>query len=252
MCTYHSTRYFHHKPPYQTAGYFYCRNVRSEDPVCMQVEMPVPGAVQGQAEPQRALAIPDAAAAPESAAVLNLGSPEAENSASTQADGQSLFQEDFHVAAPDARGTRKAAIPHLREKAGAGEGAQGGGLPLQQKADPGADGCDTVSPAKEQMMDAVTRLTHAAAQLAEAADKKNHNCADPCGLLHFRAWWELVEVDLCVGGRLISGIPIFVEEGTLRVINRQHSYFVPLGKVDYICTNDGLCSAFQASDGKAT
>lgn len=60
------------------------------------------------------------------------------------------------------------------------------------------------------------------------------------GLLHYRKWWERVEAEILVNGKLITGIPIFIEENTLRVINKDHSYFIPLEKVDYIRTNDGL------------
>jgi len=72
-----------------------------------------------------------------------------------------------------------------------------------------------------------------------------HSCSALYGLLHYRKWWEQNEVDICVCGKLISGIPIFIEENTLRLINSRHSYFVPLEKIDYIRTTDGLCSSFQ-------
>ena len=65
------------------------------------------------------------------------------------------------------------------------------------------------------------------------------------GLLHYRKWWEQNEVDLSVCGTLISGTPIFIEENTLRVINSKYSYFIPLEKIDYIRTTDGLCTSFQ-------
>ena len=65
------------------------------------------------------------------------------------------------------------------------------------------------------------------------------------GLLHYRKWWERSEIDLSVCGRLITGIPIFVEENTLRVVNSRYSYFIPLEKIDYIRTTDGLRSSFQ-------
>jgi len=75
-----------------------------------------------------------------------------------------------------------------------------------------------------------------------------HECSSLYGLLHYRKWWEQNEVDLSVCGKLISGTPIFVEENTLRVINKQYSYFIPLEKIDYIRTTDGLCSSFQLPD----
>jgi len=72
-----------------------------------------------------------------------------------------------------------------------------------------------------------------------------HGCAGILGLLHYRQWWERNEVDISVCGKLISGTPIFVEENTLRVVNCKHSYFIPIEKIDYIRTTDGLCSGFQ-------
>ena len=73
---------------------------------------------------------------------------------------------------------------------------------------------------------------------------------DPAGLelLAFREWWERTEVEISVGGERIVGIPAFVEGGALRVINENRSYFIPLSKVDYIRTKDGLCTtAVEAS-----
>lgn len=67
----------------------------------------------------------------------------------------------------------------------------------------------------------------------------------PCGFLHYRKWWELIEVDISVCGKIITGIPIFAEENTLRVINDNHSYFIPIEKIDYIRTTDGLRSSFN-------
>jgi len=67
------------------------------------------------------------------------------------------------------------------------------------------------------------------------------------GLLHYRQWWERNEVDISICGKLVSGTPIFLEENTLRVVNSKYSYFIPLEKIDYIRTTDGLCSGFQLS-----
>jgi len=75
-----------------------------------------------------------------------------------------------------------------------------------------------------------------------------HGCVDLFGLLHYRKWWERNEVDLSVCGSLVSGTPIFIEENTLRVVNSKYSYFIPLEKIDYIRTTDGLCSGFQLSE----
>ena len=63
-----------------------------------------------------------------------------------------------------------------------------------------------------------------------------------CGLLRYRQWWERREADLCVCGKLIRGTPIFVEEDAVRVVNCQYSYFIPLDKIDFIRTDDGLCA----------
>lgn len=74
---------------------------------------------------------------------------------------------------------------------------------------------------------------------------KGINKPDRTGLLNYRNFWELVEVEILVNGKLITGIPIFVEDNTFRIINDKHSYFIPLKNVDYIRTNDGLRSSFD-------
>ena len=79
-------------------------------------------------------------------------------------------------------------------------------------------------------------------------DRPGCDCASLRGLLHYRKWWERSEVDISVCGCLVSGTPIFVEENTLRVVNRKYSYFIPLEKIDYIRTTDGLCSGFQLTE----
>ena len=61
-----------------------------------------------------------------------------------------------------------------------------------------------------------------------------------CGLLHYKKWWERKVVDILAGGQKITGIPIFIEKNTIRLVNHAHSYFIPLEKIDYIRTNDGL------------
>ena len=65
------------------------------------------------------------------------------------------------------------------------------------------------------------------------------------GLLCYRKWWERSEVDISVCGQFITGTPIFIEENTLRVVNRDYSYFIPLEKIDYIRTTDGLCPCLE-------
>lgn len=86
--------------------------------------------------------------------------------------------------------------------------------------------------------------------VVEAIGDKNCDQERCSGLLHYRRWWELIEVEILTGGKLISGVPIFVEENTLRVINNDYSYFIELDKVDYIRTKDGLVSSFDLPDDK--
>lgn len=66
------------------------------------------------------------------------------------------------------------------------------------------------------------------------------------GLFHYGKWWERSEVDIFVNGNILTGIPIFTDKNTLRVVNNCHSYFVPMEKVDYIRTTDGLQSCSDA------
>lgn len=60
------------------------------------------------------------------------------------------------------------------------------------------------------------------------------------GLLHYKKWWERSEADIFVNGNILTGIPIFTDKNTLRVVNSAYSYFIPLEKIDYIRTTDGL------------
>lgn len=60
------------------------------------------------------------------------------------------------------------------------------------------------------------------------------------GLFHYKEWWFRHKIEISVNGKLISGIPIFTDHNTLRVVNEQHSYFIPIEKIDYIRTSDGL------------
>lgn len=64
---------------------------------------------------------------------------------------------------------------------------------------------------------------------------------EPCGLLRFQQCWERVEVDISVGGQVITGTPIFIEGDAIRVINALHSYFIPLNKIAFIRIPNGLC-----------
>lgn len=60
------------------------------------------------------------------------------------------------------------------------------------------------------------------------------------GLKQYKKWWFRRNVDISVNGDMITGTPVFIKENTLRVIGNLHSYFIPLHKVDYIRTDDGL------------
>lgn len=66
--------------------------------------------------------------------------------------------------------------------------------------------------------------------------------SDAQGLLQYEKWWYLREVDISVRGEMLTGIPIFVKQDTLRVINGPFSYFIPMARIDYIRTPDGLCA----------
>ena len=59
------------------------------------------------------------------------------------------------------------------------------------------------------------------------------------GLMRFEKWWYRRSVEVRAGGETILGTPIIIEGGVMRLINEGYSYFVPLGKVDFIRTRDG-------------
>ena len=67
----------------------------------------------------------------------------------------------------------------------------------------------------------------------------------PRGLLAYKKWWFRRQVGICVRGKLLCGMPVYLCENTLRVINQAHSYFIPLANVDYIQTADGLDAAYE-------
>lgn len=60
------------------------------------------------------------------------------------------------------------------------------------------------------------------------------------GLFHYQKWWFRNQIDICVNGKLISGIPIFADHNTIRVVNEKNSYFIPVEKIDFIRTPDGF------------
>ena len=75
-----------------------------------------------------------------------------------------------------------------------------------------------------------------------ACAKEGAEDACPDGLLRFKKWWYRREVCLAVEGDHITGTPIFIAGSTLRVVNPDYSYFIPMHKVDYIRTDDGYAS----------
>lgn len=60
------------------------------------------------------------------------------------------------------------------------------------------------------------------------------------GLLHYKKWWFMREVGISVNGQMLTGTPILMHERTLRVVNDDYSYFIPMRNIDYIRTPDGL------------
>ena len=75
-----------------------------------------------------------------------------------------------------------------------------------------------------------------------------HDSAVP-GLLSYQKWWENRNVEISVNGKLFQGIPVFLRDNTLRVVNEKYSYIIPMHKIDYIRTPDGLQSLDTAFDG---
>ena len=65
----------------------------------------------------------------------------------------------------------------------------------------------------------------------------------PKGLLRYKKWWFYRRVSICVNGTLLCGTPICLRDNTLRVVNNAYSYFIPLKRIDYIRTPDGLDAA---------
>lgn len=63
---------------------------------------------------------------------------------------------------------------------------------------------------------------------------------DSIGLLEYKKWWWLRPVEVSIYGEILNGTPIFIRNGTIRLINENDSYFIPLNKITYIKTVDGL------------
>lgn len=78
----------------------------------------------------------------------------------------------------------------------------------------------------------------------QTAPPQGDNCEtlseETMGLLQYKKWWFLRPVDINVGGEMLYGTPIFIKNGTIRLANESDSFFIPLSKVDYIRTCDGL------------
>lgn len=71
---------------------------------------------------------------------------------------------------------------------------------------------------------------------------EEHSCVsvEESGLKQYKKWWFRRKVDISVNGDMVTGTPVFIKENTLRVIGNLNSYFIPLHKIDYIRTDDGL------------
>lgn len=80
------------------------------------------------------------------------------------------------------------------------------------------------------------------------ASEEKHT--DGNGLLSYEKWWFLNDVDIHVGGTLLSGMPISLHGDTLRMINDTYSYFIPLCQIEYIRTLDGLSNLDTLWQGK--
>lgn len=70
------------------------------------------------------------------------------------------------------------------------------------------------------------------------------------GLLHFKKWWQFRDVGVSVNGVLVTGTPIQLQKRTLRVVNDQYSYFIPMKNVDFIRTPDGLEMSYLEFEGE--
>lgn len=76
------------------------------------------------------------------------------------------------------------------------------------------------------------------------------DCVKPNGegLLYYQKFWYLSEVEISIRGELLHGTTLEFHENTIRLVNKKHSYYIPLHKVDYIRTSDGLETSF--TDGR--
>lgn len=265
MSTYNNCiRFIHHKPPpfmKITIKKYYCRDGQKKDISTYNAKTPIHKENNGEVSPQGTPAARYPATASITAEVYNDSSRETETAVNAAenvdspdpAAGRRPIEGGIENARSVVeRGAGNTSLGRFDDNRHTGNDSLSNGMPLLSEEIPQAarSGGDihTVSPPEKQpenmITDAYSRLTDAAARFIEAADAKSRGGGEHCGLLHFREWWELVEVNILVGGKLISGIPILIEEDTLRVINNKHSYFIPLGKIDYIRTADGLRSDF--------
>ena len=76
-------------------------------------------------------------------------------------------------------------------------------------------------------------------------------CRKPCGagLTQFKEWWFERMVDIRVGDVTLRGMPLFLRGDTLRVVCDAHSYFIPLSRIDYIRTPNGLAQCGGGGEG---
>lgn len=275
MFTYNYIKYFGNKTPYKVLHSFGCANIKKNRPGSKIAKLPVRIASIDAEQPKNAPALLSAQTVYEAPEIHEYAdTPEcrekgAEAVAYASTEESYLDTDNFFRAAQeygpaDAPFSDKAdeddvCVPDAGRDKPAGNSNPKDRLPLALGEGMPGDMSQRISlfsAMDEQRLndigDTVSRLADALERYSRFAEAKDHFNAGPCGLLCFREWWDLIEVGICVGGNLISGIPIFIEENTLRVVDKDHSYFIPLGKVDYIRTNDGLCAGLTAvSDNTA-
>lgn len=260
MFKYKYIRCFHHKPPYNTSNNVCCCDAQKKDDPSYNEKTTMKKADNHKENPQGSPAARHTVTAPKTTDIYKKSAREMDTAINIAAtvnlpdppDDREVAEEDViitvqNIAESDSDNT-STATPD--DDGHTGKDDKSGDLPLTAEAAPLSEcsECDihtifsSEAPIENLIMDAADRIADAVSKIIEAAQSKGSDNPELSGLLHFREWWELVEVNICVGGKLISGIPIFMEEDTLRVVDRNHSYFIPLRKVDYIRTNDGLCS----------
>jgi len=92
---------------------------------------------------------------------------------------------------------------------------------------------------EQRILSRLEKLEAALREIGNLLENPHH------GLLHYQKWWFRSAVDVSINGEKLSGTPIFVHDDTIRMVNDDHSYFVPLTKIDYIRTTDGLKQGYK-------